>query len=152
MMMIGVQRSPSRARESGVSMVEFLVALSIVGFTIASIITGYILAAQKTEWSTASSAAQRLALQRLEQARGARWDLYANPPITNQLSQLNTTNTVPLEIPDTGGNPAMATVRTTAAQVSAVPPLYMIRVEVEWSYGGRGPFTNRVMTYRAPDS
>jgi len=132
-------------------MVEFLVALSIVGFTIASIITGYILAAQKTGWSTASSAAQRLALQRLEQARGARWDLYANPPITNQLPQLNSTNTVPLEIPDTGGNPT-AEVRTTATQVSAAPPLYMIRVEVEWSYGGRGPFTNRVITYRAPDS
>lgn len=150
MRMNGVHRSLVRAPESGLSMVEFLVALSIVGFTIASIITGYILASRKTEWSTAAAAAQRLALQRLEQTRAARWDLYAD---LNELPSLTTTvPLVPLGIPYTTDHPATATVRTTATQVSANPPLYVIRVEVEWSYGGGGPFTNRVIAYRAPDS
>jgi type II secretory pathway pseudopilin PulG len=145
-----------RQTETGVTMVEFLVSMMIAGFAIASIIGGYILASQKTEWSTASSAAQRLALQRIEQARAARWDFNWGAPWDaksrpTNLTRLAGSASVALQLPETGGNPNLATVRTTVT-TNASPPLCIIRVEVIWTNMGRGPFTNTVIAYRAPDS
>ena len=138
-------------RRSAFTIVEVLVSILIVAFTVSSLVTGWILSAKKTEWSSLSSAAQRLALRRVEQARAARWDLFSHPP-TNEVVRLAGVETVPLEVPRTDTNRPTATVETTIEMVSGSPPLQLIRVDVVWSYLDRGPFTNTVITYRAPDS
>jgi hypothetical protein len=124
--------------------------MMIVGIVITGVIAGFNQTQQQAEWSAYSLAAQSLAMQPIEQARGAKWDPYANPPV-DQITNLLAVTTNILDIPITGTNIVYATNRVSITTVSTTPPLKKISVECTWRFFRRGVFTNSVVTYRAPD-
>lgn len=133
------------------TLVEVLVAMLLVGIAVAGLVSGFIQSHRQAEWSAYSLAAQSLAMQPLEQARAAKWDIYQVPP-TNQL----TTNNFPLrvhvlDVPISGTNIVYATNRTSLRMIATNPPLMEISVQTTWRFFNRGLFTNTALTYRAPD-
>ena len=135
----------------GFTLVEIVIALAIAGIAIAGIVSGYVFSCYEMEKSACATAAECMARQRVEQARSAKWDTLANPPV----DELTTTNfpvqVSALDIPVKGNNPLYATNITTINSASDDPPLRMIRVDCVWSLSPRGPFTNTITAYRAPD-
>lgn len=136
-------------RRSGFTLAEVVISVGIAAIGIAVIVAGYITSSHRTEWATCSAAAQQMALRGLEQTRAAKWDPLGNPPV-DDLPPTNFTRVLPLDIPMVGTNALMATNVTTITLVST-NPLKMVRVDCSWSLMLRGPFTNTVITYRAPD-
>jgi hypothetical protein len=140
------------SRKQAFTLAEIVIASALGMITIGASIYGYILSAQRAEWSGYSLAANSLAMQRLEQARACKWDPLAWPPV-DELVSANfppvTTNI--LDIPMNGTNAVYATNYTTITTVREFPPLRMIRVDCTWMFIDRGPFTNTLVTYRAPD-
>lgn len=138
------------------TLVEVMIAMSIVVVSLAGVITGYIVATRQAEWSAYSLAAQSLATQRLEQTRAAKWDprAAAIAGVTNDELVAANFPTVPtniLDMPVSGTNVAYATNFTTITDVSSGGyPLRMIRVDCVWSFRQR-LFTNTIAAYRAPD-
>lgn len=118
---------------------------------LAGLVTGYVLSAQRAEWSAYSLAANSLAMQRVEQIRAAKWDPLAWPPVDEVVASNFPPSIEVLDIPVSGTNLVYATNTVTIAEVSVQPPLKLVRVDTTWSFGGRGPFTNTMITYRAPD-
>ena len=143
--------SNARRNHRAFTLVEVLVALGIAALSLAAIITGYILSAQRAEWSAYSLAAQSLALQRLEQARAAKWDLDGTPAVDQLVSGSFPLRMEILDIPRSGTNIVYATNFTTISTLSTTPPLKLIRVDCVWKFLSRGPFTNTAMTYRTVD-
>ena len=142
-----------RGGAAGFTLVEYLVSFFIATFTVMTIATGYIVAMQRSEFITASGAAQSLVDDQLELVRGARWDLYSSPPVTGRVEALAGSFAVTLSrLAVTGATGLPATLTTSVTSVSTDPPLLQVRVECVWSYANRGPFTNTVVTYRAPDT
>jgi prepilin-type N-terminal cleavage/methylation domain-containing protein len=138
-------------RNEGFTLAEVVITTAIGAIVIGGSIYGYITAAQRAEWAAYSLAAHSLAMQRVEQSRAAKWDLLGFPPVdelvaTNFPEQVNM-----LDIPVSKTNIVYATNFTTITTVTANPLLKMIRVDCCWSFMNRGPFTNTVVTYRAPD-
>ena len=119
---------------------------------LAAIINGYVMAAQRAEWSAYSLAAQSLANQKVEQARSCKWDPLGYPAVNEMVSSNFPTTVDILDVPlSTNGAITYATNKTTITDISANPPLKMVRVDTTWMFMGRGVFTNTVITYRAPD-
>jgi type II secretory pathway pseudopilin PulG len=141
----------SPVRRRAFSLVEVVLSLGIATLTIGGIITGYLMSSKRVEWSAYSLAAHSLALQRIEQARAARWDPSSHPPI----DELVSANFVPavevLDIPVTGTNIVFATNFTTIITVSTSPLIKRIRVDCAWPFLNDSVFTNTIVTYRAPD-
>ena len=115
------------------------------------IVSGFIQATSQAEWSSYSLAAQSLANQCLEQARSAKWDPSASPPVDQLQSSNFPTLTQILDIPITKSNIVYATNVVTITTISSSPPLKMIRVECTWPFLNRGNFSNTVTSYRASD-
>lgn len=136
---------------AGFVLEEVIVSMAIATVVIAGIVSGYIISAQRADWSAHNGSAQALATQRLEQVRAAKWDTLASPPVDEVVTNNFPVLTQPLEVPLAGTNKIMATVITQITRVEEDPELKLIQVECIWSYLGRGPFTNSIMTYRAPD-
>jgi hypothetical protein len=113
---------------------------AILGILMSGIVAGFMQTEKQAEWSAYSLAAQSLAMQPLEQARAAKWDPYANPPV-NEVTNLPVLTTNILDIPISGQNIVWATNRTSIRMVTTTPPLLQISVVTTW------PF----FTYRAPD-
>lgn len=136
---------------SGISLVETLIAMLIVAVTIVATINGYVLASNRAEWSAYSLAAHSLVLQRLEQVRGATWNMTGEFPV-DQLSDANfpVVNSV-LDLPQSGSNSVTAVVTTTISTVSANPAIKAVRVDCVWPFRERGVFTNTIVTYRSPE-
>lgn len=133
------------------TLIEVVISMAIAGITISSIVAGYMFSARQLEQSACSSAAEFMARQRVEQVRSAKWDPLATPPV-NELASSNFPVVVStLDIPVALNAPLYATNSTTITTVSTDPPLKMIRVECVWSLLSRGPFTNTLTAYRAPD-
>jgi type II secretory pathway pseudopilin PulG len=137
--------------QGGFTLVEVVLSTAIAALTIGSVIYGYLMSAKRAEWSSYSLAASSLAMQRLEQARSCKWDPMGFPPV-----DLLITNNFPmsieiLDVPRSGTNMVYATNFTTIKTISASPLVKMVRVDCVWSFLSRGPFTNTVATYRAPD-
>lgn len=144
---------PSVRREVrlGFTLAEVVISLAIAALGIGGIIWGYILTAQRAEWSTCSAAAQSMAMRRLEQTRAAKWDPLGNPPVDELVSGNFTNLIAALDLPLAGANTVYATNVVTINLVNADPPLKLVRVDCVWSVLSRGPFTNTITTYRAPD-
>lgn len=142
---------PSRRTFSGTSLVEVVMAIAISSMSIGATVTGYVLAAHRSEWSAYSLAAQSLAMQRMEQARSAKW----NPSGFPAVDQVQSTNFPMvleiLDVPIAGTNIVYATNFTTITSVSVNPPVKMVRVDCVWRFGNRGLFTNTIASYRSPD-
>ena len=151
-----ITNNPPAARRrrrgaSGATLMEVVMALMVAAVAMAGTVAGYILAASRAEWSAFSLAANSLAMMRMEQARAAKWDTQAQPPV-DQLEPANfPVETNVLDIPISGTNVVYATNFTTITTLSTDPPLKMIRVDCVWPFARRGPFTNTMITYRAPD-
>ena len=126
-------------------------AIAIAGLVMGGSIYGYVLSAQRAEWSAYSLAAHSLAMQRIEQARAAKWDPQGYPPVDELVSSNFPVQVDILDIPISGTNIAYATSMTTIATISVSPPLKKIKVDCYWPFVGRGTFTNTIMTYRGPD-
>lgn len=141
----------SRIRNTGMTLMETLVSMMILAIVISATINGYILSTNRADWSSQSLAAHSLALQRLEQVRAATWNISGETDV----DQVTAANFPPLQsvldLPVSGTNAVMATIRTTITTVSASPPLRMVRVDCIWPYRNRGLFTNTITTYRAAE-
>jgi hypothetical protein len=131
-----------------------LISFFITGVVTGSTIVCYLQFARHAEWSAMSMAAQGLAIERLEQTRGARWDTQAYPQTAEQnqfvTGNFPSTNVV-MDIPTRGGtNVLMANLETTITDISATPPLRQVIVQCTWKFRARD-YTNRVLSFRAPD-
>lgn len=138
-----------RRRRSGFTLAEVVISMAILTIVIEGVIYGYVTSARRAEWSAHSLAAQSLALQGMEQARAAKWDPQAWPPV-DELAPTNYTQAGTLDIP-VSGQPQYATNYISVAVVSANPPLRQIRADCVWEFMSRGLFTNTAITLRAPD-
>jgi len=138
-------------RTGGFTLEEVVIAVVIALGSIVGILSGYQLASYRAQWAVFSEAAQWLAAQRIEQARGAHWQPLAFPPV-DELVPSNFPPTVSaLSVPVTSAGPTTARLVTTISSVSTSPPLKLIEVDCIWSCGQRGPFTNRAFLLRSPD-
>jgi type II secretory pathway pseudopilin PulG len=136
---------------SGFTLAEVIVAIGLTAVVLGSLINGYIVTARRAEWTAMSDAAQQLLVARMEQARAARWDLTATVPV-DQLAATNfPTVTLPLYTPIGGTNCTFCTNVTTIRQVSATPPLKLIRTDCYWRFVNGRLYTNSMMLYRSPN-
>jgi prepilin-type N-terminal cleavage/methylation domain-containing protein len=144
--------TPLRPRQAGFTLAEVVIATALAALVVGSSIYGYVIASRRAEWSAYSLAANSLAIQRLEQARAAKWDPLGFPPVDELVStNFPVVSTNVLDIPISKTNIVYATNITTITVLSTNPPLKMIRVDCIWPFLNRGSFTNTVVTYRAPD-
>ena len=93
-------------------------------------------------------------MEGVEQARAAKWDPQAWPPI-DELGITNYTQVDQLDVP-VAGQAVLATNYISITTVSATPPLRKMRADCVWMLisrpqNARGPFTNTVTTYRTAD-
>lgn len=143
-----------RQRTLGFTLVEVVISLGLAALTFTGVIYGYALTADQAQWSACSLAAQSLAVQGVEQARAAKWDPGAWPPI-DELGTTNYTQPSPLDLPVAKGSVVYATNYISISTVSTVPPVRELRADCVWKlFNGtrtRGYFTNTVVTLRAPD-
>lgn len=133
------------------SLVELVISTAVATLTIGGSIYAYVLSAHRAEWSAYSLAAHSLAMQGVERARAAKWDPMGFPAVDELVASNFPVRQDILDIPISGTNVAHATSVTSIATVSVSPPLKKIRVDCTWSFASRGPFTNTIITYRAPD-
>jgi hypothetical protein len=141
----------SSAAKNAFTLAEVVIASTIGAMTVGASLYGYVLSAKRAEWSGYSLAAHSLAMQGVEQARACKWDLLSGIPI-DELVQTNfPMRTNVLDIPMKGTNIVWATNWTTITKISDAPPLKQIRVDTTWMFMAKGPYTNTVVTYRAPD-
>jgi prepilin-type N-terminal cleavage/methylation domain-containing protein len=147
---------PRRERKNpGFTLTEVVISLALAAVAFAGVIYGYVLTTNQAEWSSYSLAAHSVAMQGVEQARGAKWDPQAWPSL-DELGVTNFSQVVTLDVPVSGGNPLLATNYITITTASTVPPLRQLRADCVWTLPyrknrARGPFTNTVITLRAAD-
>ena len=135
----------------GFSIPEVFTALAVLGISVGGAISGYVVAVERSQWTACSRAANSMALQRVEQARSAKWDSLVNSPVDELVTNNFPTVIQPLELPSSGTNYVYATNLTTIATVSTTPPMRMVRVDCIWPMPGHGVFTNTMIVYRTPD-
>jgi len=128
-----------------------MISIAIATISIGGIVVGFNVAARRAEWSACSTAAQLMAMRGIEQTRAAKWDPLGYPPVDDLVAGNFPNVVAALNIPLSNTNAVSATNRTSITLVSANPPLKTVRVDCIWSLLSRGPFTNSVITYRAPD-
>ena len=139
------------------TLAEVLISLAIAGMMFAGIITAYVQSSYRAEWSGYSLAAQSLAIQQLEQARAADWDV-GTTPAKNEITNVPVITSAILDLPVNGTNVVWATNYTT---ISSIPitntigaSVYMVRVDTAWPFiwaGKRRYYTNTVADFFAPD-
>jgi len=119
--------------------------------SVLAVMSGYKVSMYRTEWSLNATAAQSLAVQRLEQTRAARWEPNAATPVDELTAVSFPTVMRTLDVPVVGTNTPQARLVTTISTVSTDPPMRWVQVDCIWSIGPRGPFTNTVTTLRGAD-
>jgi hypothetical protein len=142
-----------RSTDAAFALTEALFAILLAAILLAATILGYMQSARRAEWSAYYLNAQGLVMKRLEQTRAARWDTQAYPNLAehNQFVATNFLDVVEiLDTPVSGGTNLSVTVKTTITDVSLVPPLRQISIECVWPFMNK-LFTNRIISYRAPD-
>jgi prepilin-type N-terminal cleavage/methylation domain-containing protein len=139
------------------TLVEVVMAIAILGLVFGGIILSSVLLARRAEWTGYSLAAQALAIQQLEQARSAKWDILDTPAV-NELTNLPSVIAATLDLPISGTNAVWATNYVTMKTVSipSSPPclVYMVRVDTVWPFRHGSELvyhTNTVANYFAPD-
>jgi Tfp pilus assembly protein PilV len=144
---------PDKARGHAFTLPEVMLAVVIMMLVFDGVIKAYIQFDRRMEWSGYSLEAQALSIRQLEEARAAKWDTQANPPIDNvtNLPNLTWTN---LDIPISGTNMIYATNILTATNITInaanAAMVRFIRVDTYWQFKGT-TYTNTIATYRAPD-
>jgi hypothetical protein len=133
---------------------EVVVSIAIMALVFEGIIYGYTTVTYRGEWSAYNLAAQSFAAQGMEQARAAKWDPQSWDPATQAIiDDLPPTNFSEADTLDTpiSGVPVLATNYISIVNISTNPAIRQIRSDCVWMFLSRGPFTNTVITYRAPD-
>lgn len=146
-----------RTERAGFTLAELMISVLVFALASAGMITGYVQINRMATWSSWSVAAQSIASQGLEQARGAQWDELGGidqwPPTTNSAGAVSpyiNTN-CSLDVPSTG-QPIWVTNFITISTYSALPPIRMIRSDCAWVFPITGQiYTNTLITLRAPD-
>jgi type II secretory pathway pseudopilin PulG len=139
------------ARQSAFTLAEVVISIGIAAISVGGIIYGYILAAQRTEWATYSAAAQMMAIQRMEQVREAKWDPLGYPAVDDIVAGSFPTIITNLNVALNSTNAVLCTNTIVISQVSSNPLLKKVRIDCAWSSPARKPFTNTIISYRAPD-
>jgi type II secretory pathway pseudopilin PulG len=141
------------SRAAGFTLAEVVVSIIVATLAFGGVIYGYVLTADRAEWNAYSLAAQSLAMQGMEQARAAKWDPKAWPPV-DELGTTNYSQTNILDVP-VSGLPVLATNYISITQVTQDPPLRQLQANCVWYFSSgkrsRGPFTNTVVTLRTSD-
>jgi prepilin-type N-terminal cleavage/methylation domain-containing protein len=165
-------RLNGQRRARAFTLVEVLIAATILGLVFAGIINSYIQSGLRVQWSGYSLAAQSQASSVLEQLRSASWDPTQSGTNNNQVVNMNLTSQVYnatnqtytgysvgiLDVPYSTTNYTMATNFVTVQMVfvGGVSNVQMqfIRVDTVWPFGLRrnAIFTNTVSTMIAPDN
>lgn len=148
---------PKKHQRLGFTLVEVLISFFIFSLVISGFMYGYVQTNRMATWAAWSLAAQSIASQGLERARGAQWnELGGNDewlPTTNSaggVAPYVDTNCT-LDVPSTG-QPIYVMDYITITTVSATPPLRQIRSDCVWNYPVTGQLcTNTAITWRAPD-
>ena len=133
------------------TLAEVVVALAIAGLAVAGIINGYMFCARSTERSALSQAANAMALARLEETRGAKWDPAGYPPVDQLVATSFPNQVVILDRSGSGAGITYATNITQISQISTNPPLKRIHVDCVWRFNGSQRITNSIETCRAPN-
>jgi prepilin-type N-terminal cleavage/methylation domain-containing protein len=149
-------RAGQKARRA-FTLAEVLISLAIAATVFAGLITAFIQSSYRAEWSGYSLAAQSLAIQQLEQARAADWDI-STIPAKNEITNVPTVTSAILDLPVSGTNVIWATNFTTITSVPITNTIgasvYMVRVDTAWPFiwgGRRHYYTNTVADFFAPD-
>src|SRR5271155_4204210 len=79
---------PAPVSSGGFTLLEVVIAVTIVVLVFAGIIKAYVQTGQRLEWTGYSLAAQSLAVETIEQARATVWDPAQTPPV-NEVTNLN---------------------------------------------------------------
>ena len=139
------------------TLVEVAMAIAIMGVLFSGVIVSYVHTARRTEWSGYSLAAQALAIQQLEQARSAKWDVL-DTPVVDEVTNLPLVTATTLDIPISGTNRVIATnyvtLRTIMISSNPVVSVHLVRVDTVWPFTkGHSTvyFTNSVANYISPD-
>ena len=132
------------------TLIEVTVAMAITGLTVGGIISGYIFCTTSAERSALSLAATTRALERIEETRGAKWDMASWPAVDNLVATNFPSKVVTLDLSGAGTASTPGTLATDISQISASPPLKRIRVDCIWKFKGKW-ITNTIETCRAPD-
>ena len=133
------------------TLVEVLIALAISGLAVAAIVGGYYFASVSAEKSSLLLAASAKAMERLEEARAAKWDISAFPAIDELTATNFPDKLVVLDLSGYGPGVTYATNRVQISQISTNPSLKRIHVDCVWTFKSSQLFTNSIESYRAPD-
>jgi prepilin-type N-terminal cleavage/methylation domain-containing protein len=142
---------PTAGSILGMTLVEVVVALAISSLAMAAIVSGYVFSITSAERSSLSSAASARAMERLEETRGARWDVSSWPTVDQLVATNFADELVVLNQNGSGNQITYATNMTQISQISSDPPLKVIHVDCVWSFRGGQLLTNSIETCRAPD-
>ena len=144
---------------------EVLIAIVVLTVVMGGVLMGYVQANRMAEFSSQSLAATSYALQGMERMRAAQWNAEmiatTNGPGTSDVLPLRvqadgsysySTNEIDvLDVPSTGYQ-IPVTNYLTVTQIYTNPSLRQILSQVVWTFPLTGqPFTNSVVTLRAPD-
>lgn len=139
------------------TLAEVLISLAIAATVFAGLITAYMQSSYRAEWSGYSLAAQSLAIQQLEQARAADWDV-STIPVKNEITNVPAVTAAILDLPVNGTNVIWATNYTTITSIAITntvgASVYMVRVDTVWPFLWRGKsryYTNTIADLFAPD-
>ena len=95
--------------------------MAMAALTVSGVISCYLMAVQRSEWTTASTAAQQLAMDRMAQLRASRWEVSweGDPTRTNELVAGSYVDAAEaLDLPQTGTVPLMATNHVTVTRLA----------------------------------
>ena len=137
--------------DSGMTLVEVVVALGISVMAIAAIVLGYLFGIGTAQKSAIQLAATERALQRIEEIRSAKWDISSWPAVDELVVSNFPAQVVTLDLVGPSNVAVSGTNFTLISQISTNPPLKRIRVDCVWSYKGVQMLTNTIETCRAPD-
>ena len=180
-MLVRFVQADKKIAANAFTLAEVLLAFFIFGLVTAGMIYGYVEANRIAEWSSQSLAAMSYAAQGMERMRSVQWEgeeagtptngpnttdlmpltIQINPPLSSYLpSTLNPgtgvycyiTNEVDtLDIPTTGSLISVTNF-LVVTQIHTNPTVRQIVSQVVWTFGLTGkPFTNTIVTLRAPD-
>ena len=164
-MLVHFEQAKKRSGANAFMLAEVLVAFCIFGMVTAGMIYGYVQANRMSEWSSQSQAAMSYALQGMERMRAVQWNAEEGSTSTNGpgtldllpmtvntntgLMTYSTQDNDTLDVPTTG-QPIPVTDYITVTQIHKNPDLRQIVSQVVWQMYGT-PFTNTIVTLRAPD-
>jgi prepilin-type N-terminal cleavage/methylation domain-containing protein len=138
------------ANQSGMTLVEVVIAMAISGLLVAVIVRGYIYCATAAEKAGLHLAAHTRALERMEETHSAKWDTASWPQVDQLVAANFPSKDVVLDLSGSGFGVVPATVNTAITPIATNPPLKRIRVDCIWAFQGVA-ITNTIETCRAPD-